>query len=118
MNKVSNTEIFLTLKNEIDGYIDELKETSENHFGCDANNIEDEQIRHLKSVIRELKKEPRKADINRKNAPMTYERAIEVLEFNPNRTKEQNAERAKLQLERIKLRSPLRYSVACKIIID
>ncbi len=49
---------------------------------------------------------------------MTYDKAIKILEFSPDQTLEKNAEKAKYRLKHLALRSPLRYAVACRVIID
>lgn len=49
---------------------------------------------------------------------MTYERAQQILNFTSNMSRQRRAELAKVNLSTYTHRTPLRYKVACAVIID
>lgn len=49
---------------------------------------------------------------------MTYERAQQILGFTSPMSRERRAELAKVRLENRVIGSPLRYGVACRVLID
>jgi hypothetical protein len=49
---------------------------------------------------------------------MTIERAIEILNFSKFKTPSYYAKMAKLRTKTLSIGSPLKYKVACKVLID